>query len=187
MEGFTLKSPEQNPWTTKSSDVKYSNPWIEVTEHQVIHPNGEEGIYGVVEMKNIATGVVPVDGEGNTWLVGQYRYPLKTYSWEIPEGGAGGQDPLKAAQRELLEETGLEAEQWTHLLTSHLSNSVTSEVAEIFLAQGIRKVAEPTPEASEELALQKLPLRKAVEMVHAGEITDAVSIMGLLRAAESVT
>jgi 8-oxo-dGTP pyrophosphatase MutT (NUDIX family) len=173
-----------NPWKTTSSEKKYSNPWIEVTEHRVIHPNGEEGIYGVVDMKNVATGVVPVDSEGNTWLVGQYRYPLKAYSWEIPEGGSGGQDPLEAAKRELLEETGLEADDWTHLLTAHLSNSVTSEVAEIYLAQGIHKVAEPTPEASEELTLKKLPLRDAVEMVHNGEITDAVSIMGLLRAAD---
>lgn len=179
----SAKSADQNPWTTHSSDVHYDNPWIRVTEHQVTHPNGDPGIYGVVHMKNTATGVVAVDGDGCTWLVGQYRYPLNAYSWEIPEGGAPeGSSPLDGAKRELLEETGLEADSWTHLQTAHLSNSVTDEVAEIYLATGVRCVATPAPEASEELTLKRLPLREAVDMVGSGEITDAVSILGLLLA-----
>ena len=179
-----MKTP-RNPWTTHESRETYDNPWIRVTEHRVTHPNGDPGMYGVVRMKNVATGIVPVDEEGCTWLVGQWRYPLNAYSWEIPEGGAPeGENPLRAAKRELLEETGLEAEEWTPLHTAHLSNSVTDEVAEIFLARGIRRVAEPRPEASEELQLRRLPLRDAVEMVYTREITDAVSIMGLLRAWE---
>lgn len=186
MEGSTLKSSEQNPWVTHASEKKYENPWITVTEHQVSHPNGDLGIYGVVHMKNRAVGVVPVDNEGCTWLVGQYRYTLEEYSWEIPEGGADPGDPLSGAQRELLEETGLEADDWTHLQTVHLSNSVTNERAEIYLAQGVRKVAEPTPEASEELTLKRLPLAEAVALVERGEITDSMSVIGLLIAANFV-
>lgn len=172
-----------NPWKTEQSSVPYDNPWIRVTEHQVIHPNGEPGIYGVVHMKNVATGIVPVDEEGCTWLVGQWRYPLNAFSWEIPEGGAPeGEDPLQGAQRELLEETGFEAQDWCHLQTLHTSNSVTDEVGEIYLARHLKRVSDPNPEASEELTLKRLPLKEAVEMVASGEITDAVSIIGLLRA-----
>jgi 8-oxo-dGTP pyrophosphatase MutT (NUDIX family) len=182
-----MNSP-QNPWTTHSSETHYDNPWIQVTEHQVTHPNGDPGIYGVVHMKNVATGIVPVDEEGCTWLVGQWRYPLNGYSWEIPEGGAPeGTPPLDGAKRELLEEVGLEAVQWTFLQQAHLSNSVTDEIAMIYLAQGIRKVSDPTPEASEDLTLRRLPLSEALGMIHAGEITDAVSIIGLLQAWDFTT
>ncbi|MDF3128688.1 NUDIX hydrolase [Kiritimatiellaeota bacterium B1221] len=171
-----------DPWKTHSSEVTYDNPWIQVTEHQVTHPDGSPGIYGVVHMKNIATGVVPVDEEGFTWLVGQWRYCLNAYSWEIPEGGALDEDPLAGAKRELLEEAGLSADQWELLQTIHTSNSVTDEVAHIYLATGIRKEAEPTPEPSEQLTLKRLPLAEAVEMVMTGRITDAISVAGLLRA-----
>ena len=153
-EGFTLKSSDQNPWITHASEKKYENPWIVVTEHEVSHPNGDPGIYGVVHMKNRAVGVVPLDGDGYTWLVGQYRYTLEEYSWEIPEGGADPEDPLSGAQRELLEETGLEAEAWSHLQTVHLSK------------------------------LKRLPLAEAVAMVERGEITDSMSVIGLLIASK---
>ncbi len=173
---------EENPWKTTESKVTYDNPWIQVTEHQVLHPDGSPGIYGVVHMKNIATGVVPVDDEGFTWLVGQWRYCLNAYSWEIPEGGALAEDPLSGAKRELLEETGLTAERWELLQTIHTSNSVTDEIAHIYLARGIKKVAAPTPESSEQLKLRRVMLGDAVEMVDRGEITDAVSVAGLLKA-----
>lgn len=117
-----------NPWLTKRTDLKYANPWITVEENQVINPSGKPGIYGVVHFKNLAIGIVPVDEEGYTWLVGQYRYPLNEYTWEIPEGGGPiGIDPLKSAQRELREETGLLAERWTYLSRIHTSNSVCNE------------------------------------------------------------
>lgn len=173
----------KNPWTTHHTESRYDNPWIRVTEHQVVHPNGDPGIYGVVHMKNIATGIVPVDEEGYTWLVGQWRYPLEAYSWEIPEGGAPeGTDPLAGAKRELLEETGMTATDWTPLGTVHTSNSVTDETAKLYLARGLDIVSDPRPEASEELRQKRLPLREAVEMVVRNEITDAVSIVGLLKA-----
>lgn len=174
---------ESNPWKTLDRRVVYDNPWIQVSQHQVIQPEGAKGIYGVVHMKNVATGVVPIDDDGFTWLVGQWRYTLNEYSWEIPEGGGDPGGPsLEAVQRELLEETGLQASEWHFLQEIHTSNSVTDEVAHIFVARGIEKVAEPSPDPSEKLEVKRVPLEKACEMVQTGEITDAVSVVGLLRA-----
>lgn len=173
----------KNPWVTYESRVVYDNPWIQVTQHQVRQPSGTPGIYGEVHMKNVATGVVVMDGD-YTWLVGQWRYTLNAYSWEIPEGGAPmGEAPLAAAQRELLEETGLVAEVWEHLLTVHTSNSVTDELGEIYVAREVRKVAEPSPEPSEDLQVKRLLFSEALAMVDRGEITDAISVAGLLKAA----
>jgi len=174
---------ERNPWKTHESRVMYDNPWIQVTQHEVTHPDGSPGMYGVVHMKNVATGVIPIDAEGYTWLVGQWRYSLNAYSWEIPEGGGDlAANPVEAAKRELREETGLVAERWELLQKVHTSNSVTDEVGYIYLATGISRRGEPNPEPSEELALHRVPFTEAVEMVHRGEITDAISVAGLLRA-----
>ncbi|HLF79299.1 MAG TPA: NUDIX hydrolase, partial [Dehalococcoidia bacterium] len=130
--------PEENPWQTLSSELKYSNPWIEVTEHQVVNPSGGPGIYGTVHFKHLAIGILPLDHEGYTWLVGQYRYPLERYSWEIPEGGGvHGVDPLDSAKRELQEETGIEAKNWQRLVEIDMSNSVSDERATVFLATGL--------------------------------------------------
>jgi 8-oxo-dGTP pyrophosphatase MutT (NUDIX family) len=174
---------KQSPWTTHEHRVMYDNPWIRVTESRVTHPSGDPGIYGVVDMKHIATGVVVLDGD-HTWLVGQWRYPLGQYSWEIPQGGAPhGEDAQTAAQRELREETGLEAAQWSHLGTVHLSNSVTNERGELYLAQDIRRAGRPEPEASEDLQAKRVPFQQALSMVDKGEITDAMTVLGLLRVA----
>jgi hypothetical protein len=117
---------EKNPWKTLTQEVKYENPWITVEEHQVLNPSGGEGIYGTVHFKNKAIGIVPVDAEGNTWLVGQYRYPLDEYSWEIPEGGCPvGEDILEGARRELKEETGLSANSWENIMRIHTSNCIS--------------------------------------------------------------
>lgn len=175
--------PDQDPWITHESRVMYDNPWIRVTENRVTHPSGDPGIYGVVDLKHVATGVVVWD-EGFTWLVGQWRYPLGAYSWEIPEGGAAlDEDPLRAAKRELREETGLEAAEWMPLASVHLSNSVTSERGELYLARGIRSVGAPQPEASEELQVKRIRFEEALAMVDRGEITDAMSVTGLYAAA----
>ncbi|RPD50291.1 NUDIX hydrolase [Hymenobacter sediminis] len=172
-----------NPWQRLSSELKYQNPWIRVREDQIINPAGNPGVYGVVSMKNKALGIVPVDEEGNTWLVGQYRYALSEYSWEIPMGGGPIElDILESAQRELREETGLLATHWTNMMRLHTSNSVTDEEGFVFLAQGLTQ-GEVEPEETEDLRLWKLPLAQAVELVMESRITDAISVAGLLKAA----
>ncbi|MBD2714780.1 NUDIX hydrolase [Microvirga sp. STR05] len=171
-----------NPWQVLSTEVKYHNPWISVREDQVLNPSGGRGIYGVVTMKNKALGIVPVDADGNTWLVGQYRYPLSEYSWEIPMGGGPVElDTLESAQRELREETGLLARRWTNIARLHTSNSVTDEEGFVFLAEDLEH-GEVEPEETEDLRLWKLPLAEAVQMVMDNRITDAVSVAGLLKA-----
>lgn len=159
----------------------YDNPWIRVDEHDVINPSGNPGIYGVVHFKNIAIGIIPVDEEGYTWLVGQYRYPLQAYSWEIIEGGGPiGIDPLESAKRELLEETGMTAEHWELIIPKmHLSNSVTDEYAMIYVAKGLTQ-GTPQPTDTEDLTLQRVPLVDAIEKVRSGAITDSMSVAGLL-------
>ncbi|MBL9159115.1 MAG: NUDIX hydrolase [Verrucomicrobiales bacterium] len=171
----------ENPWVTHSTRTVYENPWIRVTESQVTNPSGNPGIYGVVHFRNRAIGVVPIDAEGHTWLVGQYRYTLGSYEWEIPEGGCpDGESPLEAAKRELREETGLIAGQYRVLLDNlALSNSVSDERATIYVATDLTQ-AEADPEETEALQLRRLPLEEAIAMVRRGEITDSISVIALL-------
>ncbi len=174
--------PIDNPWTILSSVKIYENPWIKLTEHAVLNPNGGEGIYGEVHFKNYAIGIIPIDEFGNTWLVGQYRFPLKDYSWEIPEGGGDLTiDPLLSAQRELLEETGLVAKKWTEIQRVHLSNSVSDELGIIYLAQDLQQFC-AQPEETEQLSTLQLPFEEAYQKVLNGEITDSMSIIAILKA-----
>jgi 8-oxo-dGTP pyrophosphatase MutT (NUDIX family) len=174
--------PTHNPWQTLSTEPKYENPWIRVREDQVINPKGGTGIYGVVSMRNKAIGIVPIDAEGNTWLVGQYRYALNEYCWEIPMGGGPlDVDITESAQRELREETGLLADRWTCIARLHTSNSVTDEEGFVFLAEDLTQT-DWEPEETEDLRLWKLPLAQAVAMAMSSEITDAISVAGLLKA-----
>jgi 8-oxo-dGTP pyrophosphatase MutT (NUDIX family) len=171
----------ENPWITHSTRIVYENPWIRVTESEVTNPSGGRGIYGVVHYHNRAIGVLPIDEEGQTWLVGQYRYTLDTYEWEIPEGGCpAGETPLEAAKRELREETGLVATDYRLLLDDlALSNSVSDERATIFVATGLTQAA-ADPEETEDLRVRRLPLSEAIDMVRRGEITDSISVIALL-------
>lgn len=174
---------ESNPWKTLGTREVYRNAWIRVREDRVIRPDGAEGIYGVVETR-IATGAVPLTEDGYTYLVGQYRYPLGVYSWEIPEGGADpGEDPMQACQRELQEETGLVAERWEQLGGEiHLSNCFTAERGFVYLARGLR-MTEAEPDGTERLQVRKLPFDEALLMAKCGEITDAITLIALERAA----
>jgi 8-oxo-dGTP pyrophosphatase MutT (NUDIX family) len=175
----------ENPWKTLTSRTVYDNPWIRVDEHDVINPSGGKSLYGKVSFKNKAIGIIPIDDEGNTWLVGQYRYPLNQYSWEIPEGGGPlGIPPLESAQRELREETGLTAKRWELILRMHLSNSVTDEEAFIYVAEELEQGEYELEETEADLVVKKLPLREAVQMVMNGEITDSISVAGLLKLAK---
>jgi len=174
--------PLHNPWQTHGTKPIYENPWIRVRQDDVTNPKGGTGIYGVVSMKNKAIGIVPLDADGNTWLVGQYRYTLNEYTWEIPMGGGPVElDVLESAQRELREETGLTATRWTRIARLHTSNSVTDEEGFVFLAEDLTQ-GEWEPEESEDLRVWKLPLAQAVAMVMTDEITDAISVSGLLKA-----
>ncbi|MFI5162187.1 MAG: NUDIX domain-containing protein [Sphingobacteriales bacterium] len=176
-----MHHPEENPWQVTSEKNIYDNPWIGVTEYQVINPSGNPGIYGKVHFKNFAIGIIPLDENMNTWLVGQYRFALGNYSWEIPEGGGIlGIDPLDSAKRELLEETGLKAGRWTELQRMHLSNSVTDELCIIYLAQGLQQF-ESEPEDTEQLIVKKLPFAEVYRMVCDGEITDSVTVAAVLK------
>ena len=175
-----MHDPERNPWTTLSSEVKYENAWIRVREDQVIRPDGKPGIYGVVDCR-VATGVLALTDANELYLVGQYRYPMNTYSWEIIEGGAEpGEDPVDACKRELREEAGLEAAHWEPLGGEiHLSNCHSSERGFLYVARGLTHVGDD-PEGTEQLQLKKVPWPQAVDMVLSGAITDAFSIMGIL-------
>jgi 8-oxo-dGTP pyrophosphatase MutT (NUDIX family) len=168
-----------NPWQILGEKPVYDNNWIRITEYDVINPSGGKGIYGKVHFKNLAMGIVPLDEEWNTWLVGQYRFPISKYSWEIPEGGGMiGIAPLESAKRELKEETGLVAAEWTEILRLYLSNSVTDEYSIIFLAKVLAQ-EDAVPEETESLIVKKLPFEKAYEMVSSGEITDVMSVAAI--------
>ena len=172
---------QENPWTTLSTEEKYDNAWINVKENKVLNPAGNPGIYGVVHFKNKAIGIIPIDKNGNTWLVGQYRYALKEYCWEIPMGGGPlNMDILNSAKKELKEETGLIANKWTNICRIHTSNSATDEEGFIFLAQDLTQ-GETEFEDTEDIKVWKLPLTEAVQLIMDGKITDAISIAGLLK------
>lgn len=172
-----------NPWQTRSSKVLYDNPWITLEEDKVINPAGNQGIYGKVVFKNRALGIIPLDHRQHIWLVGQYRYTLKEYSWEIPMGGVPfGEEILEGAQRELREETGISADKWTQLLKIHTSNCVTDEVGYCFLAEDLT-LGKPQWDETEALQVQRLPFSEALGMVMKGQITDAISVASILKLA----
>lgn len=173
-----------NPWKKLSSKEIYSNPWISLSEHQVLNPAGKEGIYGTVHFEHFAIGVLPIDHEGYTFLVGQYRFPLEAYSWEIPEGGGDlNTPPLESAKRELKEECGISASKWTEIQRIHTSNSISDELGIIYLAENL-SIGEADPDEEEELEIKKLHWRDVLQMVMDGEITDSLSVAAILKYAQ---
>lgn len=179
-----LKHEIKNPWTTLSGEVKYDNPWITVTEFQVLNPSGGRGIYGKVHFKNKAIGIIALDKDLNTWLVGQYRYTLDAWHWEIPEGGGPLEiPPLESAKRELREETGLAAGKWSEVVHLHTSNSVTDEEGHVFLAEDLQEGVNALEDTEADLKVWKLPFKDALQMVLDGKITDGMSVMGILKVA----
>ena len=171
----------KNPWTTLSGESKYDNRWINVTEYQVINPSGGKGIYGKIHFKNKGIGIIPVDEEGYTWLVGQYRYTLNEFHWEIPEGGGPLDEfPILTAQRELKEETGITAKKWTPLLRMNPSNSVSDEECVIYLAEELSFGDSLLEDTEADLKVKRVPLTEAIDMVMRGHIRDSMSMIGLL-------
>lgn len=170
-----------NTWKTLSSELVYESAWIAVHKHQTINPVGNPAVYSVVNFKNLAIGIFPLSEEGYTWLVGQWRYPLNAYSWEIPEGGGPlGEAPLQTAIRELKEETGIVASHFEEILQLDLSNSATDEHAHVFLATDL-KFEEAEPEESEDLKVRKIHFNEVFNMVLNGEITDAISVAAIFK------
>jgi len=174
------KIADKNPWKTLSTRPVYNNPWIKLEEHRVITPGGSPGIYGKVSFKNQAVGIIPVDKAGSTWLVGQYRYTLNEWSWEIPMGGSPpSEDSTETALRELEEETGLKATGLVELLRLHPSNSITDESGIVYLATGLNKGVQQLEDTEKEMQIKKVSFDEAVKMAQTGEITDAISVAGL--------
>ena len=172
-------------WGKIDSRVVFDNPWFTVYEDRVINPGGGRSDYGYVHFKNRAIAIVPLDGNGNTWLVGQQRYTLGIYSWELPMGGTNGdEEPLAAAKRELKEETGLTARRWTGIMRLHTSNSITDEEGFVFVAEDLEE-GEPAFEETEDLQIRKVQLSEALDMIDHGEITDAISVAALLKVARA--
>lgn len=172
-----------NPWEIVDTEIVYSNKWVEIRHNNVINPAGSEGIYGVAHFKNIAVAILPIDEHLNTYLVGQFRFPLNEYSWELPMGGSPlGENVLDGAKRELLEETGLVADKWTEIAKTHTSNCVTDEVGIIYIAENLtQKTA--IPEETEQLVIKKKPFKEVIEMAQDGQITDAISLIAIFKAA----
>ncbi|RJG41991.1 NUDIX domain-containing protein [Motilimonas pumila] len=178
-----LNKDVPNPWQTLNISTRYENPWLKVEHHDAINPAGQACIYGKVHFKTRAVGIIPIDENGYTWLVGQTRYTLNEFSWEIPMGGVPlDETNLAGAQRELLEETGLEAQQWQSLLAIHTSNSVTDEQGEVFVARQLSQ-QQACPEPSEDIQMLHLPWHQVVEMALEGQITDAISLAAILKLA----
>jgi 8-oxo-dGTP pyrophosphatase MutT (NUDIX family) len=169
-----------NPFTQISSEVVYQNPWIDVVEDVVKLPSGKESIYGKVLSKGISVGIIPLDFEQNTWLVGQFRYPPQIYSWEIPLGGGlSSIPPIETAKRELKEETGLCANNWRELLRINTLISISDELIIIYVATNL-EIGTPRFDETEKIRLQKLPFREVVDMVMNGKIADAISVASIL-------
>ncbi len=179
MDEQAAQGTVSGPWTRHSRRVAYENAWVTVWHDEVTRPDGSPGIYGVVHFANLAAGVLAIDDDERVPLVGQHRYTLDAYSWEIPEGGVpDGETALDGAQRELLEETGVEAAEWRELGRVHLSNSISDELAVLYLATGLRR-GEANPDATEDLQVQWLPFEDVLAMTQDGRITDAMSVVAI--------
>ncbi|KJV05876.1 NUDIX domain-containing protein [Methylocucumis oryzae] len=170
----------RGPWQILSEHKVHESPWIRIDHYDVITPAGTNGTYTTVDFKNWAIGIIPIDDEGYTYIVGQYRFPLQDYSWEIPEGGGAKNTTLLAsAQRELLEETGIRAKHWKMIYEFHTSNSVTNERAFIFLATDL-EFGLAQPEETEQLSLRRIPFQELVTMVYNNEIKDSLTVIAVL-------
>jgi 8-oxo-dGTP pyrophosphatase MutT (NUDIX family) len=169
-----------NSWKTHSTKTVHDSPWIKIDVSDVTTPGGSPGQYHVVHFKHIAIGIIPMDDDGYIYLVGQWRYPLNQYSWEIPEGGGKlDVEPLESAKRELKEETGLTAASWVKVLDMHLSNSATDEYGVLYLATGLTE-GESEPEEDEDLQLKKMHHSEFYHAVMRGEITDSLTVAAAL-------
>lgn len=175
-------TPAGEPWRSQSTRIVYENPWLALTEHEAVAPTGAPALYAAVRYRNLAIGVLPLHDDGSVTLVGQHRFPLADYSWELPEGGAPmGEDPLDGARRELAEEAGLAASDWRQVLRFQLSNSITDERGFGYVALGLS----PTPVApdpTEVFQIVRRPFAELLDLAVRGRLQDMITVALLLRA-----
>lgn len=171
-----------DPWVVKSKTRLFGNEWLELERYEVVRPDGGDGTYTVVRPRRLAVGVLPIEPDGGVHLVGQWRFPLGRYSWEMPEGGAEpDEDPLECAKRELEEETGLTAGRYQRVLEMDLSNSLSDERAVVFLAFDLTP-GEPRPEGTEVLRRRRAHFREVLKNVADAHIRDSLTVAAVLRA-----
>ncbi len=175
--------PHGTPWKAGDERVVFESNWISVTEQTATAPTGNPARYGLVRFKNIAIAVLPIHDDGTVTLVGQHRFPLGDYTWELPEGGSPmGEDPLDGAKRELAEETGLVAAEWREIMRAQLSNSITDERMIGYLALGLSEGPHPhAADDTEAIALVRAPFREALDAAMAGHLQDMLTVAMLLR------
>ena len=179
-----MSETKRGPWTVKAERTAYENPWIRVSEYDVLRPDGSPGLYGVMQPKFIAVGIVPVFPDGDTLLVGQHRFALDAFSWECPEGGGDPHgDPVETARRELAEETGWRARDYREICRFDVSNSVTDERAVGYLATGLQAGSTDRDSSEADMQLRRLPFHEAYAMAMSGKIRDGFSIILLSAAA----
>lgn len=182
MDKFNFDESFDNPWIINNTTEIIDTPWINVKKHEVLNPAGKPGIYTVTHFKNYAIGILPIDSNGYTWIVGQYRLPINAYSWEIPEGGGLRHlAPLDSAKRELLEETGIIAKDWQMIQTMHLSNSATDEFAYLYIAQDL-EFTQSEPEETEDLQIRKIHFNDLYQAVKEQKITDSLTVAAVIKA-----
>jgi 8-oxo-dGTP pyrophosphatase MutT (NUDIX family) len=174
--------PHGEPWTAGEERLAFESGWITVTEQTAIAPTGKPSPYGLVRFKNLAVAVLPIHEDGTIILVGQHRFPLGDYTWELPEGGSPlGEEPLEGAKRELAEETGLAAAEWREVMRTQLSNSVTDERMIGYLALGLSQAGAVEADPTEAIALARVPFREALDAAMAGYLPDMLTVAMLLR------
>ena len=177
-----LPCPEHpDPYTVLDRRLLYESPWVRLREDRFQHRRGAQGQYVVCGFMRTACGVVALDEQDRVVLVGQWRYPLERYSWELPEGGGDAiESPYEAIRRELAEEAGLTAKVWEPLAFFHPSNSSTEEEAFLFLATELSPAEGHHAEDDEELLLHREPFQDCLRRILSGEITDSLTVMALL-------
>ncbi len=180
---FAWLRPHGQPWKRGADRTVFESAWIQVTDQVAIAPTGRPAKYGMVGFKNLAIAILPIHEDGSITLVGQYRFPLGDYSWELPEGGSPvDEHPLDGARRELAEETGLAAAEWREVMRTQLSNSVTDERMIGYLATGLSEAqGGHAPDETEAIALARVPFREALEAAMTGRIQDMLTVAMLLK------
>ena len=173
--------PIDSPWRRRSRTVVYENAWLSVLHDEVDRPDGQPGIYGVIHFQNHAVAIVAIDDQDRVALVGQWRYTIDAYSWELPEGGVPpDESALAGAQRELREETGLQAASWQEIGRVAISNSVTDEFGTIFLATGLHQ-GPASPDGTEDLRVRWVAFEEVLAMIDDGRINDLLTIAAIER------